>query len=105
MSIWAIGFPAEAAISVVETLALMLARFSRPLLGWGALAGVMLLFKPLLIGLLQAALLVIQPRRSLSQRSARERLRDALLLARLVNHFETSHPSQAAELRLLAARD
>lgn len=105
MSIWAIGFPAEAAVSVVETLALMLARFSRPLLGFGAMAGVLLLFKPLLIGLLRAALLVIQPRRSLTQRTARERLRDALLLARLANRFETSHPSQAAELRLMVARD
>lgn len=105
MSIWALAFPAEAAIPVVETLALTAARMSRPLLGVGLGAGLLVLFKPLLIGLLQAALLVVRPRRTLEQRSARQNLRDMLLLYRLARQYDESQPNQAAELRALASRD
>lgn len=105
MSIWALAFPAEAAAPVVEAIALTAVRASRPLLGVGLGAGLLLLFKPLLIGLLQAALLVVRPRRTREQRSARQKLADALLLGRLARQCAESHPSQAAELRMLAARD
>ncbi len=105
MSIWAVGFPAEAAIPLVETLALNIARAARPLLGLGATAGLLMLFRPLLIGILQAGLLVIRPRLTLAQRSARQKLHDMLLVDRLARHFDESQPNQAAELRALAARD
>lgn len=104
MSIWVIGFPAEAAGPLAETLALMAIRVTRPLLGLGATAGLLMLFKPLLIGVLKAALLVLRPRRSLAQRSAQQQLHDALLLNCLARQVEASQPNQAAELRALAAR-
>jgi|GEM_PF-2355320 len=105
MSIWALAFPAEAAVPVVEAIALTVVRASRPLLGVGLGAGVLLLFKPLLIGLLQAALLMVRPRRTREQRSARQKLSDMLLLGRLARQCAESHPNQAAELLALAARD
>jgi hypothetical protein len=105
MSIWALAFPAEAALPLVEKFALAAVRSSRPLLGLGAAAGLLMLFKPLLIGILQAALLLLRPRRTLAQRSARQRLRDVVLLERLARRMEASQPNQAAELRALAARD
>jgi len=105
MSIWALAFPAEVALPLAETMALSAARLSRPLLGLGATAGLLMLFKPLLIGILQAMLLLLRPRRSLEQRSAHQHLHDVLLLNRLARHVEKSQPNQAAELRALASRD
>lgn len=105
MSIWALAFPVEAALPLAETAVVTAARFSRPLLGLGATAGLLMLFKPLLIGILQAAILVLRPRQSLAQRSAAQKLRDALLLNGLARHIEESQPNQAAELRALASCD
>lgn len=105
MSIWALAIPAEAALPMAEALAVTAARFSRPLLGLGAIAGFLMLFKPLLIGILQAGLLVLRPRRTLAERGQRQRLADALLLNRLARRLEESQPNQASELRLLASRD
>ena len=65
-------------------------------------AALLLLFRPLLVGLLRAALLVLRPRRSREQRAARAAMRDRRLLQRMIN-AECS-PSHAAELRALAAR-
>jgi hypothetical protein len=105
MSIWALASPAEAALPVAEAFVLTLARSSRSLLGLGATAGLLMLFKPLLVGILQAALLVIRPRRTLEQRGARQRLSASLLLSRMARQFDTEQPNQAAELRALASRD
>lgn len=105
MSIWSLAFPAEVALPLAETVTLSAARFSRPLLGLGATAGLLMLFKPLLTGILHAMLLILRPRRSLEQRSAQQHLRDVLLLNRLARHFDESQPNQAVELRAMASRD
>ena len=68
-----------------------------------ALVGVLLfMFRPLLIGLARAALLVVRPRLTQDERRARAQLRDARILQRMIN--ASSGPSHAAELRAIAAR-
>ncbi len=92
----------------VTTPAVLLpqAPWALPLLGLlvrgAAAAALLLLFRPLLVGLLRAALLVLRPRLSHEQRQARAAMRDRRLLQHMIN-AETS-PSHAAELRALAAR-
>ena len=67
-----------------------------------ALAGLLLLFKPLLVGLARAGLLVLKPRLSKEERRARRAQRDAQLLQKIINRAQG--PNDAAELRALAAR-
>lgn len=89
--------PAEAVLA--NTLAV-----ARPLIGLGLLAAVLVFFKPLLAGILRAALLVVKPAESRGQRSAREIFAGVSLLRRMANDVEAQHPSLAAELRSIAAR-
>ena len=65
-------------------------------------AAVALFFKPLLLGIARAALLVVHPHLSKEERRARRALHDARMLQKLINNSEC--PSHAAELRALAAR-
>lgn len=60
------------------------------------------LFRPLLMGMLRAALLVVRPRLSQEQRLARAHLRDMRAVQRLID--TSNGPSQSAELRAIAAR-
>lgn len=78
--------------------------FARPLLGLGLFASFLMFFKPIISGLLRAALLVLKPRRSLDQRKARNTLRSVLMLNRMARELDVAQPNLAAELRLLAAR-
>lgn len=62
-----------------------------------------LLFKPLLLGVARALVLLVHPKRSREERAQRRKMRDALVLNRMLNSMEVA-PSHAAELRALAAR-
>jgi hypothetical protein len=62
-----------------------------------------LLFKPLLLGVARALVLAIHPKPSREERAQRRKMRDALLLNRMLNSTEVA-PSHAAELRAMAAR-
>jgi hypothetical protein len=74
----------------------------RAVLAVSALAGLMLFFKPLLTGIVRALVLVLRPRRSKEEQTARRQMRDSQMLQRMI---AASHgPSQAAELRAIAAR-
>lgn len=67
-----------------------------------AVAGLLVFFKPLLIGIARALFLVVSPRLTREEREARRHMRDAQMLQRMIN---SSHgPSHAAELRALASR-
>ena len=67
------------------------------------LLGVLLFaFRPLLVGVARAALLVVRPRLTQDERRAREQLRDMRIVQRMIN--SSSGPSDAAELRAIAAR-
>lgn len=105
MSILAIAFPAEAALPALQAFAANAVSIARPLLGLGILAALLLAFKPLLIGLLRAALLVVRPRKSLEERSARRTLQSVLMMHRIARDVERAHPSLAAELRSIASRN
>jgi hypothetical protein len=74
----------------------------RGLFSLAAVAGLLMFFKPLLVGVARALFLVVRPRVSKEERQARRQMRDALMLQRMIN---ASHgPSHAAELRALASR-
>jgi hypothetical protein len=79
--------------------------YARPFLGLGALLAILMVFKPLVLGLLRAAWLTIKPRQSLEQRMLQRKLRGMSMLERLATKFEASQPNLAAELRVLAGRD
>jgi len=100
MSVLSIAFPFEAAVSVAGVAV----GAARPLLGVSLCATLLLLFKPLLKGLLQAGLLLLSPRKSLDERRMVQKLRGAKLLYRIAGDYEASQPNLAAELRQLASR-
>lgn len=100
MSILAIAFPSEVAVPVAQAFV----GVARPLIGLGIFATLLMLFKPLIAGMLRAALLIISPRKSLEQRKADNNLQGVLMLNRMARELDSSQPSLAAELRLLAAR-
>lgn len=76
----------------------------RPALGLGALAGLMVMFKPLLVGMLRAGLLILLPRKSYMERILHRNMDAALTLYRMARDLDSSHPSLASELRSIAAR-
>jgi len=100
MSILSIAFPVEAAVSVAGVAI----GAARPLLGVSLFATLLLLFKPLLKGLLQAGLLLLSPRKSLEERRLIQKIRSAKLINRIAADYDVSQPNLAAELRQLASR-
>ncbi|MQA22588.1 hypothetical protein GEV02_09295 [Rugamonas sp. FT29W] len=86
-------------ISFVQNFSLVAA--GELALASGAVCALIVLFKPLLRGLGRAAMLVVKPKRSKEEQLQRRQMRDAMMLKRMLNSVE---PSQAAELRAMAAR-
>ena len=76
----------------------------RPLFGFGIIAALLWLFKPLLRGLARAVVILFQPRQSLLQRTAKRNLDSVRMLNRMARDLDVQQPNVAAELRLLAAR-
>ena len=104
MSFLSIAFPATSAISVAQTTFSVIVASARPLLGFGILATTLIVFKPLIGGLLRAALLLLQPKLTREEKTAKRNLRNILIIHRMANDVDRSSPSMAAELRALAAR-
>ncbi|OGB20561.1 MAG: hypothetical protein A3I66_05790 [Burkholderiales bacterium RIFCSPLOWO2_02_FULL_57_36] len=94
MLISSLAIPAEAFASA-----------ARPLIGLGIFAALLVVFKPLVAGMLHAAMLVITPRKPLEERKAREKFQGILMLNRMARQYDSTQPNLAAELRSLAARD
>jgi Flp pilus assembly protein TadB len=67
-----------------------------------ALGVVLLVFRPLLVGILRAAWLVVFPRLSREQRQQRKQMRDSRLIQRMID--ASTGPSLTAELRAMACR-
>jgi hypothetical protein len=105
MSFLALAFPVEAAVPVAQSLIGAGAALVRPLLGLGVLATLFMVFKPLVMGILRAALVLVVPRKSLEQRVRQHRFNGVKMLNRMANDYSRSQPSFAAELRNLAASD
>ena len=105
MSVLALAFPVEAAIPVAQSLIGTSLAFVRPLLGLGVLVTLFMIFKPLVMGILRAAMLLVVPRKTLEQRVLQHRFNGVKLLNRMASDYSRSQPNFAAELRNLAARD
>ncbi|MDQ2987968.1 MAG: hypothetical protein M3R60_02570 [Pseudomonadota bacterium] len=72
------------------------------LLSVSLLAGFIVLFKPLLTGVVRALVLMVRPRLTKDELAARRHMRDAKMLQRMIN--SSQGPSHAAELRALGSR-
>jgi hypothetical protein len=104
MSLLPIAFPVQAVWPAAQAVAGAAIGAARPLLGFGALAAVLVMFKPLLVGIGRAALLALKPRRSLEERSLRRRMRSVLMLNQMARDLDATDPSLAAELRSIGLR-
>lgn len=93
------SFLSVAFFPAAEMAAGSLASAGRPLLGAGALFAFAMMFRPLLLGLLRAALLFVKPRKPLAERVADIRARSLPYMQRKARDYEASHPSLAAEMR------
>ena len=100
MSFWPLTLPAQAtSISGSAGGALQV------LLALGLVATAMIVFKPLLTGLMRAMVLVVKPRLSQDERLAQRRMDNVQALYRLSRSMDGVHPTLANELRAIAARD
>ena len=107
MSILTLAFPAQAAVSVAQAFSSAVAFSLRSVLEisiLGVVAVFVMVFKPLIVGSLRAAQLVIHPRVSAGQRQLLRRIEGAQLLNRLAKDADATQPNLAAEMRYLAAR-
>jgi hypothetical protein len=100
MLILSIAIPVETAAPALQALA----SAARPLIGLGLFAALLVLFKPLIAGLLRSALLIVAPRQQSEERNARKRVQGILQLNRMARELDASQPGLAAELRTLASR-
>ncbi|WP_034303307.1 hypothetical protein [Herbaspirillum sp. RV1423] len=105
MSVLAIAFPVEAAVPVAQSLIGATVAMTRPLLGLGVLVTLFMVFKPLLAGILRAAVVFFVPRQSHEERVQQHRFNGIKMLNRMANDYSGTQPNFAAELRNLAARD
>lgn len=105
MSFLTLAFPIQAAIPAAEAFAGTAVSVARPVLGLSALAAVLVMFKPLLVGLLRAAPLVLKPRRSIEERASYSTMEGVLMLNRMAREYDATQPSLAAELRSIASRN
>lgn len=90
----------ESIVPVLQSMTLAI----RPLAGIAMASVFVLVFRPLLTGLLKAALLLLSPRKSLPERRQRQDALGVRLLHNLARDIEHSLPNMAAELRSFAAR-
>lgn len=67
-----------------------------------AIATVVVFFRPLLLGVAKALMLVVKPRLTVEQRRARAAMRNSKILQRAIN--SSNGPSHAAELRAMSSR-
>jgi hypothetical protein len=104
MSFLNIAIPVQGALPAAELAFSTLVASARPLLGMGILATMAVVFKPLLLGVLRAATLVVHPRLSKEERIAKQNARNLAAINRAARDLDNSSPAMAAELRALVAR-
>ena len=104
MSMLSMIFPMQAALPAAQAVAGSAVGIARPLLGVSAFAAVLLAFKPLLSGVLRAALLAISPRQTVEERNRRTKMQGVLMLNQMARDLDATQPSLAAELRSFAGR-
>lgn len=67
-----------------------------------AISVAIVFFRPLLGGVVRALMLVVKPKLSKEEQQARDKMRNAQIVRRMIN--AAVDPSDAAELRAIAAR-
>jgi hypothetical protein len=97
-------YPVQAALPVAQSFFGSTTAMVRPLFGAAALTTLLVVFRPLVIGVFQATRLVFSPRLSLDDRKVRRTMKDVLMLNRMARDLDQTQPNQAAELRFLASR-
>ncbi len=76
----------------------------RPMIGLGLLTTSIIIFKPLLTGILRALMLLITPKVKLAEVKIKN-ITGISLLNKMARDLESSQPNMAAELRQLACRE
>lgn len=99
-----IAFPATSALPVAQMAISTLVGAARPLLGLGIVATLLIVFKPLIYGMLQAMLVLLHPKLTREQKTAKRNLRNISAIRRVANELDNTSPNMAAELRALASR-
>lgn len=105
MSLFALAGPAQVALPVLRSAGFIALGTLRSLLTVGILFAIALFFKPMIVGVAQAIVLLVKPRVSYAVRRDIHRIRGIKLLNRMARDMESSQPNVAAELRSFAARD
>jgi hypothetical protein len=99
-----IAYPIQAALPGAQFFFSNFFAVARPLFGAGALMTFFMMFKPMIVGVLQAIRLTFSPRKSLEERNSRRTLAGVLMLNRMARDLDHTDPNLAAEMRLLAGR-
>ncbi len=95
---------ATSALSIAQNIIDNVKHLAVPLLGLIILATIMIIFRPLITGMLRAVMLLLNPRLTREQKTASRNLRNTLTIRRIANDLDNSSPNMAAELRALASR-
>jgi hypothetical protein len=91
-------------LTIATPAAVNFANVARPLIGLGFLGTLVLVFEPLLKGLLHAAMLLFKPRQSLAERKASTNLHSMQTIDSMALECENTDPDFSTELRALASR-
>lgn len=105
MNFLTIGIPFEAAVPLANSVIGAASTMSRPLLGLGVFATLLVLLKPLVAALYQGSLHVAAVSKLIEERHSQVRMDDRLAIDRYARSIQNQQPTLAAELRSIASRD
>jgi hypothetical protein len=105
MNFLTIGIPFEAAVPMANSIIGAASSASRPLIGLGIFATLLVVLKPLLTGLLHSALRKLAAGESAEEQCSKTRMDDRQAIDRFARSVRDQHPSLAAELQCIASRD
>jgi hypothetical protein len=90
--------------ALAPVLAITIVGAVKILLGLALGVATLCLFKPLLLGIARALVLVVKPRLTKEQRLARRQAHDTILLKRMLHALDGSSSGQASDLRALESQ-
>ena len=105
MNFLTIGISFEAAVPLANSVIGAASAMSRPLLGLGVFATLLVLFKPLITTLYRGGLHLAAARKLIEERHSQVRMDDQLAIDRYARSIQNQQPTLAAELRSIASRD
>jgi hypothetical protein len=105
MSLFALAGPVQVAFPVLRNVSMIALGMIRPLFSLSIFFAAAMLFRPLIVGVLRAAIVLVKPRESFAVRLSNNHLRSVAKLNRMARDMDASQPNVAAELRAFAARD